>query len=166
MLSNLDYADFYLSDPRALSIISTFFRKAADVSAYAPMSLFSLIFSLSQAPFPVDVLFGRWHNMRGQLSLLKAAVVAPPDIVSFAHCQRRVLIPGFELRGGVLSQTWSSLDLVDTLLSLSETPLYSQVKPLFDHPTKNCPETLLGTLASSEVFVSSFLLFSSSLSRM
>ena len=54
------------------------------------------------------------------------------------------------MRPGPL-QSWGSLGLVDALLFLSDRIPVAEVREVFDNPSKNCPETLLATLCSSEV---------------
>ncbi|KAI6659252.1 hypothetical protein LOD99_14925 [Oopsacas minuta] len=124
----LDYPGFYLPDPDSLSVIMRAYRLA------------------TQDPFPIDALYRPWENREGQLSWLRQALSGYADF-SFADYQfRRVTIeqtkyPPEDETKNIL--TWTSLDLIETLLSLAEGGLYDQVLPLFSSPMKHCSEILL-----------------------
>lgn len=43
-----------------------------------------------QELFPLDAVIGRvWKNTAGQVSFLRHAVSAPPEVFSFAHSSRK-----------------------------------------------------------------------------
>lgn len=45
-----------------------------------------------QEPFPLHAICGSvWKNVEGQLSFLKYAVSAPPEIFTFAHSERQLV---------------------------------------------------------------------------
>jgi len=45
-----------------------------------------------QEPFPLHAIYGSvWKNTEGQLSFLKYAVYAPPEIFTFAHSARQLV---------------------------------------------------------------------------
>lgn len=124
----LDHPEFSLPDPDSLSFIMRAYRLA------------------TQDPFPVEVLYRYdscplslpslllsrrpWENREGQLSWLRHALSGCADF-SFADYQyRRVHIeqtkyPPEDETKNIL--TWTSLDLIETLLSLAEGGFYEQV---------------------------------------
>ena len=45
---------------------------------------------IAQEPFPLDAITGRvWKNITGQVSFLRHAVSAPPEVFPFAHASRK-----------------------------------------------------------------------------
>jgi CCR4-NOT transcription complex subunit 1 len=45
-----------------------------------------------QEPFPLHAICGSvWKNTEGQLSFLKYAVSAPPEVFTFAHSARQLV---------------------------------------------------------------------------
>lgn len=45
-----------------------------------------------QDPFPLHAIYGSlWKNTEGQLSFLKHAVLAPPEVFTFAHSGRQLV---------------------------------------------------------------------------
>jgi CCR4-NOT transcription complex subunit 1 len=71
-----EVSGFELLDSKGLALIMTIYRK------------------LSKDPFPLDYLFDNWKNTSGQLSFLKLAVAAPPDVFNFANSSRRIDVEG------------------------------------------------------------------------
>jgi hypothetical protein len=90
------------------------------------------------------VVSSLWRNSSGQLSLLKHAIAAPPEIFTFEHARRK-LAPLEGLHGGksaigLPNQAWLCLDLYDVLSRMTEAGHHSAVHQLLDSPIKNCPE--------------------------
>ncbi|RNA24401.1 CCR4-NOT transcription complex subunit 1 isoform X6, partial [Brachionus plicatilis] len=118
-----------------------------------------LIQSLKQVlkdTFPVDLVYRVWKNPEGQLSWLNNAL-KNPDIFCFADftCRRTATEclkaqPEEENR---LVSSWRSLNLIETLLNLSETGVYSSCVELFKFPLTQCPDLLiLGLLQLSSLW--------------
>ena len=53
----------------------------------------------SKDPFPLEFLFEQWKNSSGQLSILKLAVNAPPDMFNFAQTSRKIDAEGLPTVG-------------------------------------------------------------------
>ncbi|KAJ9512568.1 hypothetical protein QJQ45_018936, partial [Haematococcus lacustris] len=98
---------------------------------------------------PVKVVVGRlWNNHAGQLSFLRHAVNAPPELFSFELSERK--LPPIEgLQGGksptgTPNQAWLSIDLLHILcIMVTDTNNVPVVREMVDHPLKACPEVLL-----------------------
>ncbi len=104
----------------------------------------------SKDPFPVEFLLENWKNSAGQLSFLKLAVAAPPDMFNLASTSRRIDAEGLPTVGkSALHQSWYSLALIETLLHLAEVESYSVVRTIFNYPIKHCPELLCIGLAQA-----------------
>lgn len=74
-----------------------------------------------------------WQNRRGHLSLLRAAILAPPQVFTFASSpSKQAPLEGVDPAAATPNGAWLSLDLVASLLSLaSDTELYAQVVFVF-----------------------------------
>jgi CCR4-NOT transcription complex subunit 1 len=95
---------------------------------------------------PVKAVVGRvWRNYAGQLSFLRLAVEAPPELFSFAGSQRK-LPPVEGLHGGrspvgTPNQAWLSLDLLHVLCIVVTDPSHvATVREMLNNPLNNCPE--------------------------
>lgn len=106
--------------------------------------LFLEVYNLAtkNRPFPVSILFSRWENHVGQLSLIKQALQAPPSIFSFTGTRRHRGVKSVEFEPDNMD-AWGSLELLETLLDLSETELYIDVRDLFLIAKEQVPELLL-----------------------
>jgi hypothetical protein len=71
-MENLDHDGFSLPDQKGFLLLLTVYNKAC------------------QDPFPLEAVCGKvWRNGEGQLSFLKHAVSAPPEIFTFSHSSRK-----------------------------------------------------------------------------
>ncbi|GFH13782.1 uncharacterized protein HaLaN_09728 [Haematococcus lacustris] len=102
---------------------------------------------------PVKVVVGRlWNNHAGQLSFLRHAVNAPPELFSFELSERK--LPPIEgLQGGksptgTPNQAWLSIDLLHILcIMVTDTNNVPVVREMVDHPLKACPEGWLYSMS-------------------
>ncbi len=104
-------------------------------------------------PFPLPALVGSlWANTAGQLSFLRQAAAAPPELFSWAHAARR-LEPVEGLHAGksphgTPNQAWCCLDLTDCLARLADSGHAQPVRQILELPLKQCPEVLLLSMAT------------------
>ncbi|XP_070574645.1 LOW QUALITY PROTEIN: CCR4-NOT transcription complex subunit 1-like [Ptychodera flava] len=128
VIFELDHTGFTVKDALALRLIKEAYIRGL------------------QEVFPVEFLYRTWKNTDGQLSWIQQAL-ANPDVFCFSDypCHTAVIdilkAPPDDDNREIA--TWKSLDLVETLLRLSETGKYDQVKALFGFPVKHCPDVLL-----------------------
>eukprot|EP01135_Chromosphaera_perkinsii_P005743 Nk52_evm43s359 gene=Nk52_evmTU43s359 len=104
--------------------------------------------------FPAELLFNMWTNRKGQVSMLKYALLAAPEVFQFPSPARVISSDGLKTlpAANPLVQNWFSLDLLEFLLTLSDSSeCYQIVRNLFDYPLQNCPEVLIIGLAQSAV---------------
>ncbi|XP_076110950.1 CCR4-NOT transcription complex subunit 1-like isoform X1 [Mytilus galloprovincialis] len=99
-----------------------------------------------QEVFPIDYIYRPWKNTEGQLSLIVQAL-RNPDVFCFADYPCHTVVtdilkaaPDDDNRD---ITTWRSLDMVETLLRLSEAGHYQQISELFKFPIQNCPDMLV-----------------------
>ncbi|KAH9287615.1 hypothetical protein KI387_031732 [Taxus chinensis] len=134
VMEALDHEGFYLPDQQSFSMLMSTYAKTC------------------QDPFPVQTVCGRvWKNDDGQLSFLRFAVSASPEIFTFANSRRRQ-VPlegphGNKLPYGFMNQAWLSVDLVEVLCHLAEMGHGAVVRSMFEYPINHCPETLLVVVA-------------------
>ncbi|MES1913572.1 MAG: hypothetical protein MHM6MM_005758 [Cercozoa sp. M6MM] len=88
------------------------------------------------------LLFREWRNVRGHFSLLQAAIKWPQ---LFKHAARRQspVILAEKNEHHFSKSVWCCVDLVETLLRLSNTALLPNVRALLQVPMEQCPELLL-----------------------
>uniref|UniRef100_A0A6N2MSE0 CCR4-Not complex component Not1 C-terminal domain-containing protein n=1 Tax=Salix viminalis TaxID=40686 RepID=A0A6N2MSE0_SALVM len=130
VIENLDHEGFFIPNEEAFSFLMSAYRQAC------------------QDPFPLHAICGSlWKNTEGQLSFLKHAVLAPPEVLTFAHSGRQLnymdAVHGHKLQVGHANHAWLCLDLLDVLCQLAETGHASSVRPILKYPLKHCPELLL-----------------------
>ncbi|XP_078337543.1 CCR4-NOT transcription complex subunit 1-like isoform X2 [Crassostrea virginica] len=99
-----------------------------------------------QDMFPVEYIYRPWKNTEGQLSFIVQSL-RNPDVFCFADYPCHTVVidilkssPDEDNREIV---TWKSLDLVETLLRLSDSGHYQTVSELFKIPIQNCPDMLV-----------------------
>ncbi|KAK6936303.1 CCR4-NOT transcription complex subunit 1, HEAT repeat [Dillenia turbinata] len=130
VMETLDHEGFYIPNEDAF----TFF-----MSIYA---------CACQDPFPLHAICGSvWKNVDGQLSFLRYAISAPPEVFTFAHSVRQMaysdVLRGFELPQGLGNHAWLSLDLLEVLCKLAERGHAGSVREILTVPLKHSPEVLL-----------------------
>ncbi|XP_058008298.1 uncharacterized protein LOC110666945 isoform X2 [Hevea brasiliensis] len=130
VIENMDHEGFYIPNEEAFSFFMSVYRHAC------------------QDPFPLHAICGSlWKNTQGQLSLLKYAVLAPPEVFTFAHSGRLLVyhdaVHGYKLQLGHANHAWLCLDLLDVLCQIAEMGHSSSIQSMLEYPLKNCPEILL-----------------------
>ncbi|XP_048132836.1 CCR4-NOT transcription complex subunit 1 isoform X7 [Rhodamnia argentea] len=134
VIENLDHEGFYLPNEEAFSFFMSIYRCAC------------------QDPFPLKAICGSiWKNVEGQISFLKYAVSAPPEVFTFAHSGRQLAyvdaINGHKLQLGHANHAWLCLDLLDVLCQIAEAGYAGPVHAILEYPLKYCPEVLLLAMA-------------------
>ncbi|XP_077245049.1 uncharacterized protein LOC143885003 isoform X2 [Tasmannia lanceolata] len=134
VMENLDHEEFYFPDEEAFSFFMSIYAKACP------------------DPFPLHSICGSvWKNAEGQLSFLKYAISAPPEIFTFAHSSRQLsyvdALHGDKLPRGNANQAWLCLDLLEVLCQLAERGHASSVRKMLEFPLKHCPDVLLVGMA-------------------
>ncbi|KAM1140419.1 hypothetical protein ACFX19_041194 [Malus domestica] len=130
VIENLDHEGFFIPNQEAFSFFMSVYQHVC------------------QEPFPLHVICGSvWKNTEGQLSFLKHAVSAPPEVFTFAHSVRQLAyidaVHGHKLELGHANHAWLSLDLLDVLCLLAERGHALAVRSMLEYPLKHCPEVLL-----------------------
>ncbi|KAG7644767.1 CCR4-Not complex Not1 subunit [Arabidopsis thaliana x Arabidopsis arenosa] len=120
-----------------------------DIPNMESFSFFMRIYKAAcKEPFPLDAVCGSvWKNMDGQLSFLKHAISAPPEVFTFMHSPRKLVyidnMHSQEQQLGLSNHAWLSLDLLDVLCQLAERGHAVLVSSLLQYPLTQCPRTLL-----------------------
>ncbi|KAK4839920.1 hypothetical protein QYF36_025957 [Acer negundo] len=122
----LDHEGFYIPNEGAFSFLMSIYARAC------------------QAPFPLHAVCGSiWRNADGQLSFLRHAVLAAPEIFTFAHSIQKLVYDEVLHGRGSTNHAWLSLDLLEVLCQLAERGHASTVRAMLEFPLKHCPEMLL-----------------------
>ncbi|EFN54436.1 hypothetical protein CHLNCDRAFT_135829, partial [Chlorella variabilis] len=132
----LDQPGFAVPDAGALKVLMAVWARA---TACQPLPLPALVGSL-------------WTNAPGQLSFLRQAAAAPPELFSWAHAARRQEpVEGLHAGKpgvGTPNQAWLCLDLLDCLARLADSGHAAAVRQILEPPLKQCPEVLLLGMAA------------------
>ncbi|CAI0393707.1 unnamed protein product [Linum tenue] len=87
VIEGLDHEGFYIPNEEAFSFLMSVYGCAC------------------QDPFPLHAICGSpWKNTEGQLSLLKYAVLAPPEVLTFAHSGRQLVEPSLCATSCILAE--------------------------------------------------------------
>lgn len=126
----LDREDLVLVSPSQLRVLVLAFQKC------------------SQSKFKLATLLQPWKHSRSQLSVLKAAIDSPPEVLSFLESPRKLeKFDGADASQVPKNGVWFSLDVVETLLTLAEKDLYADVRRVLDPAMKQCPDVLIANVA-------------------
>ena len=102
----------------------------------------------TDAEYPLkSIIGGLWNNAVGQISFLKYAVNASPEIFPWLHAEPRQEplegLHGSKSSTGTPNGCWLALDLYSTLAALADSGHSKEVKQLLETPLKTCPEIIL-----------------------
>uniref|UniRef100_A0A3Q3XA58 CCR4-NOT transcription complex, subunit 1 n=1 Tax=Mola mola TaxID=94237 RepID=A0A3Q3XA58_MOLML len=125
----LDHQGFLIRDSKGLHIV-----------------VYGIQRGLGMEVFPVDLIYRPWKHAEGQLSFIQHSLMSP-EVFCFAdypcHTVAIDILKAPPEDDNREIATWKSLDLVESLLRLSEVGQYEQVKQLFGFPIKHCPDMLV-----------------------
>uniref|UniRef100_T1DC70 CCR4-NOT transcription complex subunit 1 n=1 Tax=Cupiennius salei TaxID=6928 RepID=T1DC70_CUPSA len=135
VVSELDNPGFLLKDKKGFKILWQ-----------------ALILGLGHETFPMDRMYRRWRYPEGQFSFFQQALNSS-DIMCFTDFTHRPVLtdalkapPEDDNRS---ISNWKSLDLIETLLYLSETSCFKD--EVFKFPLSHCPDLLiLGLIQSTK----------------
>ncbi|GFQ94535.1 CCR4-NOT transcription complex subunit 1 [Trichonephila clavata] len=134
VVHELDNPDFLLKDRKGLKLLWQ-----------------GLTLGLGQEPFPMDKMYRRWRNTEGQFSFFQQVLNCCDIVCLVDYAHRPVLTDALKAPPEDDNRSisnWKSLDLIETLLYLSETPYFKE--ELFKFPLSHCPDLLiLGLIQTS-----------------
>ncbi|KAG0358226.1 hypothetical protein BG005_002580 [Podila minutissima] len=137
VIGALDYPDFKVADPAGFEYIITSFR-AGEKNGQL---------------FPLELLWGQWNNVEGQISLLRQLVAAPPTLLEqelasttriFTRDQLAQASPEVQAHASaeLESSPWNCLNLVETFMNLADNEVHDDIKPILDSGLKSNTELL------------------------
>ncbi|KAK7790471.1 hypothetical protein R5R35_006209 [Gryllus longicercus] len=131
----LDHPDFLVKDRQGLSLLLTAFRLGLPGQNFHP-DLYPLI----------EVTYHHWKNPESQFSFVQQ-ILKNPDLICYAdypfHSVNVDILKASPESDNKEITMWRSLDLIETLLHLSDRGLYTQVQELFKFPIQHCPDVLV-----------------------
>ncbi|KAJ0100167.1 hypothetical protein Patl1_19850 [Pistacia atlantica] len=130
VMEHLDHEGFFIPNNGAFSFFMSTYAHAC------------------QDPFPLHAVCGSvWKNADGQLSFLRYAVSAPPEIFTFDHSVKKLacneVLYCYEHPDGPGNHAWLSLDLLEVLCQLAERGHMGSVRAMLEYPLKHTPGILL-----------------------
>eukprot|EP00250_Pteridium_aquilinum_P021342 c25093_g1_i1 orf=270-7661(-) len=130
VVDKFDHEGFYLPDQKAFNILIGIYAMAC------------------KDPFPIEKICGAlWKNAEGQISFLRYAVLASPDILQFGRSYSGQFplesFLGNEILPSSTNQAWLSIPLLKVLCQLAEMGHAGAVRSMLEHPMKHCPDILL-----------------------
>ncbi|KAM0934312.1 putative CCR4-Not complex component, Not1, MIF4G-like domain superfamily [Dioscorea sansibarensis] len=127
VMENLDHEGFFLPDESAFSFLISIYNIAC------------------QDPFPLHAICGSvWENVEGQLSFIRYAVIARPDVFTFEHSPRKMAyFDSVHRLNEYGNQAWFCIDLLEILCQLTERGHATTVRVILGYPLDHCPEVLL-----------------------
>ncbi|KAJ3103919.1 hypothetical protein HDU97_009731 [Phlyctochytrium planicorne] len=142
VLQYLDHPEFYIAESKSLAVILN-----SSKVAFKDLSR-----------FPTKVFLGEWKHVKGQFSFLKNAIQFAPDLFGPSYTPRRVVtdtvvVPAVAkpLLVSISSQPWNSLDLIQTLMLVTEKDAGEETKAFFEFSFQQSPELILLGLAQLPV---------------
>ncbi|KAI8355165.1 CCR4-Not complex component, Not1-domain-containing protein [Blakeslea trispora] len=150
VFERLDYPHFFLFDGKGLDILVK-----AWVASSGP-----------HTDFPVNVFFGEWKNLRGQLTALYQIAIAPFGTINAVKCSRKAVIGPEDfsqssvhirnMASQFFNNQLNSLDLIERIVRLADTSVAADAKALLEKILiKKSPELLFMGLVQIEPFVNS-----------
>lgn len=135
VVEHLDTPEFTIPDAASLQVLMSVWRR------------------VSSEPFPLHAFVGGlWTNAAGQLSFLKQATIAPPEVLSWASAEhRQEPLEGLHAgksSTGTPNKCWMCLHLYTSLAALADSGHSAAVRHILEHPLKGCPEVFLLGVAS------------------
>ncbi|CAL1280479.1 unnamed protein product [Larinioides sclopetarius] len=134
VIHELDNSDFLLKDRKGLKLLWQ-----------------GLTLGLGQETFPMDRMYRRWRNSEGQFSFFQQVLNCCDIVCLTDYPHRPVLTDALKAPpedDNKSISNWKSLDLIETLLCLSESPYFKD--ELFKFPLAHCPDLLiLGLIQTS-----------------
>ncbi|KAI8909736.1 CCR4-Not complex component, Not1-domain-containing protein [Gorgonomyces haynaldii] len=140
VLRYLDHPDVVFVDPSSLAIVLK-----ASKAVIQDMSL-----------FPTSIFLEQWKNPNAQLSFLNQAIRLTPEIFTLNQgLTRKVISPDMTARSNLAtslmnaasSSPWNSLELVQLLIILSDSPAAGTVREIFEFGIQTSPDILLLAIA-------------------
>ncbi|MCO5612109.1 hypothetical protein L7F22_066371 [Adiantum nelumboides] len=130
VVDNFDHEGFLLPDQKAFNLLMEIYGMAC------------------KDPFPIEkICSGLWKNTEGQVSFLRFAILASPDILQFKrlHSGQFPLenLLGNEILSSSTYQAWWSIPLLGVLCQLAEMGHAGTVRSMLELPMKHCPDILL-----------------------
>ncbi|KAI9310521.1 CCR4-Not complex component, Not1-domain-containing protein [Dichotomocladium elegans] len=146
VIEYLDYPHFFIYDSKGLGVLV----RAWD---HCPKG---------DQPFPANKFFGKWRNLKGQLSALYQMATAPTDIIRLVASSERKVISTDDfaessshvrtLAQQLYDDQLNSLDLIECVLDLAETAVADDVKTFIEMMVNKTPELVfLGFLQAKTI---------------
>ncbi|CAO3700331.1 unnamed protein product [Rhizopus stolonifer] len=134
IFQQLDYEHFFLYDVKGLDMLITAWKCCTK----------------GNDSFPVNLFFGQWKNLKGQLSALYQLANAPTNLIDLPSCSKRRVIEiedfvdanttNRALAAQLVKEQLNSLDLIECIIKLADTSVIDDVKVFLEMMINKSPE--------------------------
>jgi len=138
VVAALDRPHLKFKDPQAFVFLFKSFQRFKKVPGFK---------------FPARLLLGKWRNFNSQINfVLNMISAAQPELVFFNEVQKKTVSSDLYSERKIAAldppvlQFFSSLELLETMIELSDSDYYTEIRGLFDLPLEKCPDLLLYSL--------------------
>jgi CCR4-NOT transcription complex subunit 1 len=148
VVRDFDNPEFHIKDKASLRLVITAIKTGLSIQHNEPPQTATTTTTTSTpiVQFPIEYIYSVWKNVEGQLSFIINSL-KHPDIFSITDypCRRTATecLKAQPEDDNRMTASWRSLNLIETLLNLSETGVYSGCIEIFKSPITHCPDLLL-----------------------
>ena len=140
ILRSLDHPDTSFPDANSLAVVLK-----------ASKAVLKDIYS-----FPIGLFMERWTNTRAQLSFLRHTIQVAPELFTMNHTIVRRVVPldtaiagnvGRSILNAAAISPWNSIELIQCVLELCESPLAAEATALLDLGVQQSPDFIVLAMA-------------------
>ncbi|CAM0140611.1 CCR4-NOT core subunit cdc39, variant 2 [Umbelopsis sp. WA50703] len=144
VIQSLDYEHFLLYDATGLEMLVQAWQEATGANE----------------PFPLECFFGKWKNLKGQLSALYQIVNAPQDLVNVNECATKKIITMEDIANSnanirnsasqLATSQFNSYELIESVIGFVDTEVHEDAKVFLDFLINRSPELVFLGLVEIE----------------
>jgi CCR4-NOT transcription complex subunit 1 len=168
----LDYEHFLLYDATGLEMLVQAWKEVTGVRRFRfafcclrthPREIRLITSSSLQGnePFPIECFFGKWKNLKGQLSALYQIVNAPQELLNINDCATKKIITVDDIANAnanirnsatqLAASQINSYDLIESVIGFVDTEVHEDAKVFLDILINRSPELVFLGLVEIEV---------------
>lgn len=116
---------------------------------------------IKDEPFPANKFFGKWNNLKGQLSALYQMANVSTDVVNLITCSKRKVLDLDDFKTSsqniksmasqLVNSQLNSLDLLECVINLADTTIADDVSVFLEMMTHKSPELVFSGLLQIQV---------------
>ncbi|KAG2174664.1 hypothetical protein INT44_006928 [Umbelopsis vinacea] len=144
VIHSLDYEHFLLYDATGLEMLVQAWKEVTG----------------GNEPFPIECFFGKWKNLKGQLSALYQIVNAPQELLNINDCATKKIITVDDITNvnanirnsatQLAASQINSYDLIESVIGFVDTEVHEDAKVFLDILINRSPELVFLGLVEIE----------------